>query len=140
MRTEYYPATKYRPNERKTYKELRAKGWKASEAKRHAKLYALVNNELDSLVRLAAVADDSFDIDNVAPMADDAEREATYSRVNSEGFWGCVSQFRLSTEDDWIDADSVWGFVGDDFIDSGYDADLLESAIAEREAYINACQ
>jgi hypothetical protein len=139
MHTEYYPATKYRPNWRKTYQDLRSKGWKAADAKRHAKVYALVNNELDSLVRLVAVADDYFDIGNVAPMADDAEKEATYSRVNSEGFWGCIAQFRLDTESEWIDSDSVYGFVGDDFIDSGYDTDLLESAIREREEYINAC-
>lgn len=48
-------------------------------------------------------------------------------RVNSDGVWGYRAEFWNGSE--WIETDSIFGFVGDDFNESCYDDDLMESAL-----------
>jgi len=48
-------------------------------------------------------------------------------RVASEGVWGFRAEYWNGAE--WVETDSIFGFVGDDFIGSGYDDDLIESAL-----------
>lgn len=48
-------------------------------------------------------------------------------RVNRDGVHGYRAEYWDGAE--WIEADSIWGFVGDDFIGSGYDDDLMESTL-----------
>lgn len=48
-------------------------------------------------------------------------------RVQRDGVFGYVAQWWDG--DDWQDADSIWGFVSDDFTGSGYDDDLMRGAL-----------
>lgn len=56
--------------------------------------------------------------------------KAISQRVDREGVWGIVGKFRASSDDAWQDADSVWGFIGRDWQDSGYDDDVRRSVLA----------
>ena len=55
-------------------------------------------------------------------------------RVYREGVWGFRAEYWNGEE--WIETDSIWGFVGDDFIGSGYDDDLVESALDSLDVYL----
>ena len=48
-------------------------------------------------------------------------------RVAREGVWGYRAEVWDGT--DWIETDSIYGFVGNDFNESCYDDDLMESAL-----------
>lgn len=50
-------------------------------------------------------------------------------RVNREGVNGIVGKYWNGEE--WEVADSVWGFVGDDWENSGYDIDVKASTLDE---------
>jgi len=97
------------------YKRLRKQGWHASVALD----YARTAEEWDALeygeVQLIIELDDEYP-DSLC--ADDAER------ANDEGVWGIVGQYRDPATDRWETADSVWGFIGDDWRGSGYDYDV----------------
>ena len=63
-----------------------------------------------------------------------------------DGCWGIVGQYRsieggfgasgsgVRQWTSWVDTDAVFGFVGDDWRNSGYDLDIMESAM---DAYDN---
>ncbi|MND22842.1 hypothetical protein D3C76_165430 [compost metagenome] len=53
------------------------------------------------------------------------QKRAFRARVNREGVYGAVMQCRNTPTGEWVDIESGWGFVGDDFIGSGYDIDYL---------------
>lgn len=57
------------------------------------------------------------------------ERAEFVDRVNRDGVWGHIAQSRCPCCGQWRDHDSIWGFVGDDFDGSGYDTNLMQSAI-----------
>jgi len=60
----------------------------------------------------------------------DATRKSERARAERDGVWGLVAQYRVSKSDDWEDADSCWGFVGDDGREiAGYAIDLARSAL-----------
>lgn len=48
-------------------------------------------------------------------------------RVSRDGVWGYRAEYWNGSE--WIETDSIWGFVGDDFNESCYDDDLMDSAL-----------
>lgn len=48
-------------------------------------------------------------------------------RVSREGVWGYRAECWNGEE--WIETDSIFGFVGEDFIGSCYDDDLIKSAL-----------
>jgi hypothetical protein len=61
--------------------------------------------------------------------ADEALFEA---RIQDEGMHGLVAERRIGTgdgDDAWEHVDSIFGFVGHDGLQSGYDADLLASLL-----------
>lgn len=66
-----------------------------------------------------------------------AQRKVTNARIEREGHWILVAYFRANDSDPWETCDSVGGFIGDDWKDSGYDVDLMAHALdcldAERE-------
>lgn len=74
------------------------------------------------LVRLLLVADDRAEVDAIIGDHDDTRQGRAYAetvrkRIEDEGVWGVVPQYRLQPGDDWTDTDgAVWGFVGDDWI------------------------
>lgn len=78
------------------------------------------------------------------------EREQFRSRVRRMGVWGAIAQVRAKTTDKWDEppvthrevwsehyqqnctvasgTSSIWGFVGGEFIGSGYEADMMDTA------------
>lgn len=44
----------------------------------------------------------------------EATRKQERARAERDGVWGLVAQYRVSEHEDWEDADSCWGFVGED--------------------------
>lgn len=95
----------------------------------------------DSRVRIVAVPDDCCHMDdlkgdcfnpdvnnNINPNRLAREEREFEERVAREGVWGFRAEYWNGAE--WIETDSIFGFVGDDFIGSNYDDDLIESALA----------
>jgi len=50
-------------------------------------------------------------------------------RAHDYGCYGIVGMYRINESDDWDEADSVWGFIDDDWKDSGYDIDVMATTI-----------
>ena len=98
------------------YKRLRKQGWHANAALD----YARTAEEWDALeygeVQLLIEPDN----DPVWHDFDSAEAK----RAEQYGVWGIRGQYRDPATDRWITADSIWGFIGDDWQDSGYDYDV----------------
>lgn len=61
------------------------------------------------------------------------EKKAFRSRVSRQGVWGFILEVRGSSAVAWgvpgESLDSMWGFVGADFVGSGYDHDFLVTAL-----------
>lgn len=76
---------------------------------------------------------------NVKPHVIARERQREIDRINSDGVWGLVGQYFDGR--DWVDADSCFGFVGDDYKGSGYDLDIMSEALdqASKVHCCNAC-
>jgi len=104
-------------------------------------------------VRLRIVADDSIDLDNlfgdtfnpevnsdIPASRLERERQAEIDRVNRDGVWGVVGEFFDGEE--WQHADSCFGFIGDDWKDSGYDTDIMASTLekAKNTRVCRACK
>lgn len=56
-------------------------------------------------------------------------------RANRDGVCGICGQYWDGA--DWVDVDSVWGFIGNDWHNSGYDVDIMRAtldALAEHDA------
>lgn len=71
---------------------------------------------------------------DIPPARLEKERKAFRSRVDRQGVWGVKIRVRLNRGKDWDCAqvpgmDSIWGFVGDDFIGSGYEPQLMQEAL-----------
>lgn len=94
----------------------------------------------DSRVRIVAIPDEHCDMDDLKgdcfnPDLNDSinpnrlarEEREFEERVNRDGVWGFRAEYWNGAE--WIETNSIWGFVGDDFIGSNYDDDLMESAL-----------
>lgn len=94
----------------------------------------------DSRVRIVEMPDDCCHMDDLKgdcfnPDVNDninrnrlAREEREFEeRVNRDGVHGYRAEYWNGAE--WIETDSIWGFVGDDFIGSCYDDDLMESAM-----------
>lgn len=52
----------------------------------------------------------------------------TAQRIDRDGVSGIVAQVRTALGQ-WVTVDSCWGFVGDDWKDSGYDQDAIGAAL-----------
>ncbi len=132
---------------KREYTELRKKGWLAKNAFSYAKTKAIFENNLN--VRLRIVKDDLVidiedlkgdcfnpEVNNDIPESKLARQEKEFEeRVHSEGVYGIVGEYRCIYDDTWKHADSVWGFVGDDWQYSGYDEDVMSQTL---EAYNEA--
>lgn len=115
------------------YHRLRDKGWNASAAYRSAKTHARWRvAECDGLVRIVLTQDeDAYDVSYVDTWDDASHHEKErikkdiLSQVARDGVWTITGEYRQSDDDDWTAIDSVGGFVGDDWRDSGYDVDVM---------------
>jgi hypothetical protein len=122
-------------NQRATrhYKRLREKNWPAREACRAAKAKAAFEDmEHAGFARLRVEPDDSADLSYLGQKGFEDILESEHERANKLGMWGIIVECRnpLAGEDGpWEHVDSCWGFIGDDWKDSGYDTDFYENAI-----------
>lgn len=125
------------PGVRREYARLRGLDWTASSAYRAARVHeAFEAAEADGLVRFEAKVDECADLDElVGDEATEEERAQIAERCERDGVWGIVSEYLVApctacgAQERWEVADSVWGFVGADYEDSGYDVDVKASAL-----------
>ena len=96
---------------------------------------AFAKAEAQGIVRLLVVNDsEAYDASYIDTWADvrESDRERAkrevYARCNDEGVFGVCTEAR-ETCGHWHAVDSCWGFIGDDWRDSGYDHDLRRSAL-----------
>lgn len=100
-------------------------------------------------VRIVEHPDATADLDNllgdcfeprhhpeIKPEILERERQAEIDRIERDGVWGYVAEYWDG--DQWEHADSIWGFIGGDFDSSGYDTDLMESALDALDACLVA--
>ena len=122
---------------RSEYGRLRKKGWPAKDALRAARVKdAFDDLENAGLVKFEVLMDpECHDASYVDTWIDKSEawRQRTKreirDRADQEGTWGIVTSIRASEDAGWEEVDSVWDFVGDDWKDSGYDTDVMNSAV-----------
>jgi hypothetical protein len=50
-----------------------------------------------------------------------------WSRIERNGVVGVIGEYWNGTE--WVHADSCWGFIGDDWQNSGYDTDIMAATL-----------
>jgi len=125
-------------------KRLRDKEWSLPDAMRAARVKAAFDTFDDVYWRLEAVPDE--DLYDDSHIDDPQEKKNLWNRIESEGVWGIKSSWRLSEDPvydppsskhhgklimsaKWEEADATWGFVGDEWKDSGYDTDLRRAAM-----------
>lgn len=118
------------------YRRLRNAGWGAKMALETAKVkHAFA---MSDAVRLDLEPDECPDVESLTgENCPERERERILDRADRDGVWGMVGRFRHPVTGEWEHADSVWGFVGDDWQDSGYDHDVRRSTL---DAYRDACR
>ena len=64
--------------------------------------------------------------------------EEFIAKLNQEGVWGIVGEY--FDGEVWQHADSCFGFVGDDWKNSGYDTDIMQATLdAARDAGVCHC-
>jgi hypothetical protein len=131
---------------KKEYFLLRSKGWKAIHALRDARIKIKFEDlEADGMVRIVAEPDEAYtwaghggDCYNVDLLADTvpggartilAWKKAEMERVERDGFTYVKTEVQCPCCGSWEFVDGIGGFVGDDWKDSGYDTDLMATAI-----------
>lgn len=95
--------------------------------------------------RIKIAPDDFADLDNlfgdtydpsvntdIDPAVLAEQKQEEIDRINRDGVWGMIAEYECSCCGRWTEADSVWGFIGDDWKGSGYEADLFNNANKER--------
>lgn len=125
------------------YKRLRKLGFIPRQASDGAKAKTEFGRlEMQDKVRLRVEPDNDADMGNLKgdcfdprvnpdiPQAklEQAEREFE-ERIERDGVVGIIAEYWDERNEEWEHADSCFGFIGDDWIDSGYDFDLMQSAV-----------
>jgi len=126
------------------YRRLRGLGWEADGALRAAK----TREEWDKaggIVRITIIADEMSGIEDlegdmfnpivnpdIPPARLAAERAALIDRIERDGVWGVIGEY--FDGEAWQHGDSCWGFVGEDWKDSGYDTDIMDATLAAMKA------
>jgi hypothetical protein len=123
------------------YWRLRALGWRAQYAFHAARVNVRFEEaERRGLVRFIRQGDDTMTLEDLAGegMSERQMLDFAY-RVDTEGAWYVGTEFQIGGR--WAPADSVGGFVGDDWKDSGYDVDMREAALERlAEATTGRCK
>jgi len=120
---------------------LLAKQWALPDAMRAARVKAAFEWFEDIYWTLEAVPDEDQYDDSW--LEDPQEKKELWDRIEREGVWGVRALWRLTTHHDrtlsakWELADATWGFVGDEWKDSGYDTDLRRAAM---HAFLEAAE
>jgi len=96
--------------------------------------------EEEGLLRFQVLPDEEmYDDSYVDTWTDVSEEERVkekldlWRRIEREGVWGVVVEKHFHCDacgaDRWDHVDSCWGFVGDDWKDSGHDLDFKEAGL-----------
>ncbi len=110
------------------YDRLRSLEYPASEAHRAALIRESFRDKARlGLIELFVEPDDLMYDDSY--VESEGEKKKLWDRINKEGVYVITGRCRLSADDAWTCADSVGGFIGDDWKDSGYDVDIRKSAL-----------
>lgn len=116
--------------EQREYLRQRKLGQPAKIAFMYAKTRIEFNRlESSGLARLITKPDDCPDLSFLDQDCFADVRKSEYERANRDGVCGLIGEYRVDKHSPWIEADAVWGFIGDDWKDSGYDADIMRSTI-----------
>lgn len=94
--------------------------------------------EPDARVRLSILPDEDWQHATECGCPDTGCEERNIELANRDGVWGIVGEYRIRDEDDWEQADSIWGFIGSSWEDSGYDTDVRGETIRALKAAIGA--
>ena len=103
------------------------------------------------LLEIVMVDDPDYDFENLCgdtynpdvnpdinPEQLNKEKHEFKRRVNREGVFGVVLKCRSLPSSEWTEIETIWGFVGEDFIGSGYDNDFINTAHDWLHAEIDA--
>ena len=133
-------AKEYQKRRKATLSTLHAKR-ALSEARTTVRFHEL---EASDRVRLRVVADECTTFDelcgdtfdpranpDISPKRLEREKDEFLEQVNREGVIGLIGEYFDGEE--WQQADSCFGFVGDGWKESGYDIDIMASAIEAAE-------
>lgn len=131
---------------KKVYLNERKQGWQAHIALSHARTsYAWHHLSDAGLVRLMVYEDaEGYDDSFIDTWKDISEKERNKlhaqiaDRINNEGVWGIVGEYKSPHTGEWINADSCWGFIGDEWRNSGYDSDIRASTIRQLTSELKA--
>lgn len=135
------------------YHKLRRKGWHAKEALRAARIKdEWLDAESEGFVKLDIVADDCVSLDgilgdcydpkvitDISPKRLAAQRKLEIERINRDGVWGIVGKVKVPacskchSNERWETVESIWGFVGDDWKNSGHDTDVMSAVLTARK-------
>lgn len=123
------------------YKRLRAKGWPAKSAWETAAINTAfwLRSEIEGRLRFEVIPDvldydDSYlECQGLTPSQIKRARKELWRRIENEGVHMITSLVRCPCCDEQTPADSVSGFIGRDYEDSGYDSDLKQSALNKLE-------
>jgi len=125
-------------NERREYARLRVQGWSAGEALRTARTNVRFSQlEAAGVARLRVEPDsEPYDAsfidawDDMSEAERKREKAEILTRANNEGVYGFVCEIRNPYRHElWEQVDACWGFIGDDWRNSGYDTQAKDSAI-----------
>jgi hypothetical protein len=74
--------------------------------------------------------------DDISPAILKKQRRSFVARVNRSGVWGAVAETwnGRAWDDESTGHNAIFGFVGNDFVGSGYELQLLEEALERYEA------
>lgn len=120
------------------YYRLRSLGFNAHNALKAARSNVEFKKlELMGVVKFEVVPDESlYDdsyVDDWTDMTESqraAKKREIWAMIENEGVWQILAQTRCPCCGQWIIVDTVSGFVGDSYTDSGYDSDVRFSAIS----------
>jgi hypothetical protein len=105
------------------YTKLRDAGWRATDAMRAARIRERFSRlEAQGRVQLLCEYDEG-----PYQHGDLEDEDETNARIDSEGLYGLVA-LAVGPEERAEVVDSIWGFIGYDWQNSGYDTDLMLAA------------
>jgi len=131
------------------YERLRAKGFSEKDASRAAKIaVAFDEAERREVLRFRVLPDqEMYDDSYIDTWEDMTKEERTqaklelWQKIERDGVWGIVVEKYFKCDacgrQGWEQVDSCWGFVGDDWQDSGYDTDLKNQGLKAIGIYID---
>lgn len=123
---------------KRTYPRLRKEGYPALGAWNLSKLLARADAECEAeRLVFATVPDEGADLswldqtDEQMGRGFQASAKVERERANLDGVWGLVAYIRASEAHKWEEADSLWGFIGDDVLAPHAFEQVAAEAMAE---------